>query len=349
MVENFSIGFFGDLTTGENYQIKSEINERINVLRQYGYDWLFEKVDCLLTRFDMNVANLETPLTCAVKSPLLHKKTVLHWADPVIVPKILEKHKINAVSLGNNHCMDYDTKGLTDTIEALKNFGISSFGAGLNIDSASLPLVKNLLLKNKKINIYIIGGYKYRTNYDEDFKFYAAENKSGVFLLTDKTADAVIKSIKTSDKDAYIVMFPHFGFDLLKTTQLQIDYAHSFIDSGADLVIGHGPHMINSVEKYKDKIILYGIGNFIFPANFSGKTLPYNMAAELEFSSAEDERNPKIRVYPTYMDNQSSKPQTRPIKDSELGSFLNLLLEGAEDLRKSINIDVVDGLIRIGL
>ena len=349
MDNRFSIGFFGDFTTGENYQLKSDSSERINVLRQYGYGWLFQEVEPLLSRFDLNIFNLETPLTSCVKSSLAHKKTVLHWADPEIVPELLKKYNVAAVSLGNNHALDYDRQGLLDTINALNKVGIFSFGAGLNLNTAQLPFIKHLTVGNSNVNIYVIGGFKYKKEYDVEFKFYADEKKEGVFMLNETSADDLIRSIKTSDANSIVVVFPHFGFDLMKTTQMQTDYAHSFIDSGADYVIGHGPHMMNSIEKYKGKTILYSIGNFIFPANFKGKVLPNNLVAELEIVNDASGISSHIWLYPTYMNNQSNKTRTRMIKENELTEVINLLIEGNEDLKSSLVIENTDGIFRIGV
>ncbi len=349
MVNEYSIGFYGDFTTGENYQMKSERLERVNVLRQYGYGYLFEQVECLLKRFDMNILNLETPLTNSVKSSLEHKKTVLHWADGEIVPKLLNKYKVEAVSLGNNHAMDYEKRGLADTINALTGNGIYPFGAGFNLASAQRPFIKRITSGNQSVNVYVFGGYKYRKDYDEDFNYYAGNEKAGVFCLTPDSVKDIITAIKENDKNSIVVVFPHFGFDLLKTTDMQKEYAHGFIDAGADYVIGHGPHMMNSVEKYKGKTILYGLGNFIFPTNFKGNPLPYNMVAELKFTCGDGNVSCRLYVYPTYMNNQSSKTQTRPIFAEELDEFVSLLVEGSEDLRDSLQIETVDNLIRIGL
>lgn len=345
MGRNFRIGFCGDLTTGENYQIKADLEQRVNILRQYGYDFLFSKIDAILKRFDMNISNLETPLTSSLSSTLLGKKTVLHWADENIVPKLLKRYNIQVVSLGNNHAMDYDKQGLIDTRKALGAENISYFGAGLNLKEASEFYKKTIEINDKKINLYMIGGYKYKDEY-EKFGFYAKEDKEGVFCLNEENGRKVIAKIREQDKEAVIVAFPHFGFDLMKNTTLQKDYAHAFIDAGADYVIGHGPHMMNSYEKYKGKTILYGIGNFIFPANFRGKTIPYNMIAELNFIEKEGKINTELFVYPTYMDNQSYSPITRPILETELSEFLEFFTEISKE---NLKTEIVDNLIRIAV
>lgn len=347
--DSYSVGFWGDFTTGENYQAKYDLTEHINILRQEGYEYLLEKVSNLLTRFDFNIVNLETPLTNVKTSSLEHKKTILHWADGEKVIPLLRKNKVQAVSLGNNHVMDYDKRGLDETLNYLYSADICSFGAGINLQNASLPFIRQITLGSKKFNLYVFGGYKYRKDYDEDFKFYAKKDKEGAFLLTPDTVQESIKSIKNSDKDSVIVVFPHFGFDLMKKTPLQVEYAHGFIDAGADFVIGHGPHMMNSVEKYKGKTILYGLGNFIFPANFMGKVFPYNMGAELKFDLLENgEVASKIRVYPLFMDNQSFKPQTRPLFDYEIQDFMDLFFEEVEELQNQALVEETDdGIFRI--
>ncbi len=349
MSNSYSIGFWGDFTSGENYQAKYDVTEHINVLRQKGYDYLLEKVSPILKSFDFNIVNLETTLALKNTSTLAHKKTVLHWSDADKLIDLLQKNNIKAVSLGNNHIMDYDKKGLEDTITSLSCANICTFGAGLNLRNASLPLLRQIVVGDKKLNLYVFGGYKYRKDYDEDFKFYASQNKEGVFLLTPDTLNESIRAIKDSDKESVVVVFPHFGFDLMKKTQLQIDYAHSFIDAGADYVFGHGPHMMNSVEIYNGKLIIYGLGNFVFPANFGGKVFPYNMGAELRFENISGNIIPKVNIYPIYMDNQSYSPQTRPILDSELDEFLDLLFEDAQELREKSIINNSDNIISVGI
>lgn len=195
-MSEYSIGFYGDLTTGENYQTKYDRNARINILRQKGYDVLFENVEIFLNKFDFNIVNLETPLTDVTTSSIAQKKRVLHWADKEIVPQLLKKYKVSAVSLGNNHILDYDMQGLLDTQNALKNAGIGFFGAGINLDRASMPLIKRISLYEKNINLYVIGGYKYHKDYDNEYDFYAKETKCGAFLLTPGSVENLIKTIK---------------------------------------------------------------------------------------------------------------------------------------------------------
>lgn len=347
MSTSYSIGFYGDLTTGENYQAKCDVAEHTNILRQKGYSYLFEKVELILNKFDMNIINLETTITSVNTSSLEHKKTVLHWADTEIVPKLLKSYKIEAASLGNNHAFDYDKVGLAQTQKLLRAQDIFPFGAGQNLEESSLPFIKTINIGQKQINLYVFGGFKYKTEYDKEYDFYSKPDKAGVFDIRPENIVNSIKNVKAEDKNSFVVIFPHFGFDLMKTTPMQTEYAHAYIDAGADIIIGHGPHIMNSVEKYNNKIILYGLGNFIFPANFQGKIHGYNLTAELQFTA--NNSYPKVYLYPICMNNQSNSPQTRPITESELNTVLDLITEGQEDLRNSLVVENENGLIRIGV
>lgn len=332
MNDSIKISFYGDFTLGENYQAKYDFKEKVSLLRTKGYDYLFENVKNILQSSDYNIVNLETQITNVQSSSLEGKKAVLHWNDPNIAPKILKKYKISAVSLGNNHGYDFEDAGLKQTIHSLKSENIPYFGAGINEKEAILPYKKEIETGNKKINLYIFGGYKYREDYDKEFGFYAAKDKSGINLLAPKRVDLLIREIKNTDPCAFIVVFPHFGFDLQKTVPMQKEMSRGFIDSGADIIIGHGPHMINQIDYYKSKPIIYSLGNFIFPADFKGKCSPYNLIARLNFT----ETGYELRLYPIYMENNSKTPQTRLIKQEEIQNVLELLLEGNEELKSKI-------------
>lgn len=334
MSESLKVSFYGDFTFGENYQAKYDFQEKVSILRQRGYDSLFDNVKHILYGSDYNIVNLETQITNAKNSSLEGKKAVLHWNDPGIAPKMLKKYKIQAVSLGNNHGFDFEDKGLRQSIEALKSEDIEYFGAGVDEDEAAKPLVKQFKIGKRTLNLYVFGGYKYREDYDRDFEFYAKDKKSGINLLLPEKACGHIRKIKENDPDSYVVIFVHFGFDLQKTVPMQKEMARGFVDSGADIVIGHGPHMINQIDFYKSKPLIYSLGNFIFPADFRGKCSPYNLISTLEFS--ESKKEPEVRLYPVYMENNSKTPKTRLIKEDEAHIVQNLLCEEDTSIKEHL-------------
>ncbi len=331
------IRFFGDFTTGENYQLKYENELRKNSLRQMGYDFLMKNCSEFLED-SYNIVNLETPITANPKSSLEHKKAVLHWSCPNVVPEFLKKYNINAVSLGNNHAYDYNHDGLVETINSLDKVNIEHFGAGYDIEDAKKPLIKSFKIGERAVNLYIFGGYKYREDYSLEFDFYAKDKKSGVFLLMPETIEKEILKIKKEDKNSLIIIFPHFGFDLQKTVSQQIQSARTWIDMGADFVIGHGPHIMHGIEYYKGKTIVYSLGNFVFNANFKGKGIPYNLICELELFEENDEFKIKQKLYPIYVDNNSFSPITRGIREDELDEVIKILTNDKEEIKEKIDI-----------
>lgn len=337
MEEQVKIRFFGDFTTGENYQAKYDVNQRKNVLRQKGYDYLLKDTKQFFEG-SYNIINLESPITDCISSDLEGRKAVLHWMDPEIAGDFLVKYGINSATLGNNHAYDYGKAGLIQTLGILDNFGIEHFGAGLDKVSAGKPFVKTFQVGSKSVNLYVFGGYKYREDYDLEFDFYAKDNKPGVFLLTPETICDEISNIKKNDKDSFVVIFPHFGFDLQKTNEHQIKYSKAWIDSGADLVIGHGPHMMNRIEYYREKPIVYSLGNFLFPSDFRDRMSPYNMIFELALVEEKGQINTKYKLYPLYFNTNSTAPVMRPIDESEINGFLSMLTDNNDAIMDRINV-----------
>lgn len=338
MENGFKIRFYGDFTFGENYQQGYDAKYHASILRRYGYEFLLNDIKPVFNDA-INFINLETPLTTKQNSSLEHKKFVVHWSDPLIVPDILKKYNIEYVSLGNNHTMDYEKEGLYETINALERKNIKYFGAGKNLSDAKKPFVKTFEFNNEKINLYVFCGYIYRKEYDLEYNFYAQENKEGVFDLNTDILREDIKKIKQEDKNSYIVIFPHYGSDFQKTLPSQINLSRQLIDMGADIVIGHGPHMMNNMEYYKDKVILYSIGNFLFPVDFKKKPVPYNLIAEIELYEKDNEIKINNNLYPIYIPNNSMLPLPRVINENEIDETINYLSENNPEVKDKIKIE----------
>ena len=216
---------------------------------------------------------------------------------------------------------------------------IKYFGAGKNLSDAKKPFVKTFEFNNKKINLYVFCGYIYRKEYDLEYNFYAQENKEGVFDLNTDILREDIKKIKLEDKNSYIVIFPHYGSDFQKTLPSQINLSRQLIDMGADIVIGHGPHMMNNMEYYKDKVILYSIGNFLFPVDFKKKPVPYNLIAEIELYEKDNEIKINNNLYPIYIPNNSMLPLPRVINENEIDETINYLSENNPEVKDKIKIE----------
>lgn len=167
------------------------------------------------------------------------------------------------LSLANNHVFDYSRIAMEDTFSRLKEAGIDYVGGGFNETEAYSPRIKEV----KGENIAFLAFTNLGSPYWE-----AKGGRSGIAWLEKDRLEKAIKNAK--EKADLIIVSMHFGDEYRKSPTLeQKELAHFAIDSGADLVIGHHPHVIEPVEKYKGGYIAYSLGNFVFDQNFSEETM----------------------------------------------------------------------------
>ena len=320
--DSLSVLFLGDTHFGENYQYDLKFNREVNVINEYGYDYFFENVKDILLSSDVTFCNLETPLT-KTPAPVSALKPYLHWSDPDKTAKYLNKYNIKNVTLGNNHVLDQSIPGYHETINSLKNAGINYFGAGKNSEEAIQPLIIN----ENGVNLIVFGGYIYRTKYDTIYNFYADSLKEGVNKLDTIKLNKQISIYRKEYPAAKIIIFPHWGSNYKQVNTRQIAFARSWLDAGADIVIGHGAHTVQQIEKYNGKWIIYNIGNFIFNAPGRYKTTaakPYGLMVKIELVKDEF----KILLYPIHTNNKTNDFQVRELNEEEFTDLEDYLLNG---------------------
>ena len=178
----------------------------------------------------------------------------------------------DVLSLANNHAFDYGRAALEDTFLRLKNADINYVGGGFNESEAFSPIIK-------EINGMKIAFLAYTNLGPETWK--AGENNSGIAWTNEDNFEKIKKDIKSAKEKADILIVSlHSGEEYLKTpTQFQIDFSKMTIDAGADLVVGHHPHVVQKNEKYPSTSsgqagwIFYSLGNFVFDQGFSEETM----------------------------------------------------------------------------
>jgi len=170
------------------------------------------------------------------------------------------------LSLANNHMLDYQRIALEDTMDILKENNIDYIGAGFNKEEAFSLKIKEI--KGTKI------GFLAYTNLGSK-NWQAGNENSGMAWISENDMAKVIEYIKKAkEKVDVLVISLHAGEEYAENpTNFQISFAQDCIDNGADLVIGHHPHVVQRIEKYKDGWIAYSLGNFIFDQHFSEKTM----------------------------------------------------------------------------
>ena len=175
----------------------------------------------------------------------------------------------DVISLANNHAFDYGREALEDTFLRLKTAGIDYVGAGFNEGEAyggSTPVIKEI--EGTKI------GFLAYTNLGPE-TWKATERNSGIAWINENDFEKIKKDIENAKSQADILIVSlHSGEEYLsELTQFQIEFSKAAIDAGANIVIGHHPHVIQRNEKYKDGWIFYSLGNFVFDQAFSEKTM----------------------------------------------------------------------------
>jgi len=315
-VENidYQLVFLGDTSFGENYQVKIAKKGGVNILDSNGYDYCLEKVARLISNADRIIANLETPLTNIARSPFSGLKKYIHWSDRQMTPETLVKYGIDSVSLANNHILDYGIEGFEDTLHALQEYRINGFGAGVSFEEASRPLSFEVCSKK---SVLVVAGLVSDPNHINRY----------INEWSEKSIVQQIKSIRKRNKNAFIIAYPHWGGNYMWKTEEQTTLGHEMINTGADIVIGHGAHALQEIEFYHGKWIIYSLGNFVFNSPGRYKTKNYinvSLIARLRFCDP-DKRTITIKLYPILSDNSLTNYQPRPLTYAETQNMATTL------------------------
>ena len=297
-------------------------------LARDGYDHAFAELRGLLANVDAVVANLETPLTELTRSPLAGQKQYLHRADPTKATEVLARLRISNLSLANNHSLDYGVAGLETTLRSLAQHGLHTFGAGADAAAARQPRVLETRLGDRAIRIAVFGSFQLRRSYQE-IGFYAGDDRPGVSPLSEDTL-AAIRSHRKAHPIDFIVAYPHWGPNYRWRTPEQADQAGSLLAAGADLVIGHGAHRLQEIERRDGRWILYNLGNFAFnsPGRYAEYGAPpFSLVARLRFRLEGNDVRPALRVHGILSDNLKTGYRPRPLHPDEFERALVLLEE----------------------
>lgn len=215
---------------------------------------------------DITIGNLECPISDRGEP---EPKTYAFRA-PVAAGESLAYAGFDLVNLANNHSLDYGPQALSDTLEILAANGVQAVGAGMNAAQAYAPA----FIEVDGLRIAFLGfvdvfptDYDYRT-------WEAGPNQPGVaWAHEDRVREGVMAAKAEAD---IVIVLVHNGYELVEQigSQQQL-IAHAAIESGAALVIGSHPHVIQRIERYQEGLIAYSLGNFVFdnylfPPNYSG-------------------------------------------------------------------------------
>lgn len=227
---DISVSAAGDCTIGYDldFGYKNSYNDFVT---RHGYDYPLQNVKAIFEKDDLTIVNLETTLTDATSRAV---KEFKFKGEPEYT-RILEAGSVETVNISNNHIYDYLEKGYNDTISNLKDKGIGYFGD-------PHKYVKEI----KGVKIGCLG--------------YTGWSSSK------KVKEKIYHDIQELKQECKIVIVSfHWGIERDNyPNSTQKDLGRFSIDSGADLVLGHHPHVIQGIETYKGKHIVYSMGNFSY-------------------------------------------------------------------------------------
>ena len=229
------VRLIGDCTLGTdvNFDQSTSFDAFYQMKNDPGY--FFQNVKDIFTADDLTVANMEGTLTTSNDR---QQKTFAFKGDPSYT-EILTRGGVEATNLANNHSHDYGDQSYEDTIQYLEAAGITTFGYD-----------RTAVMDVKGIKVGLIGIY---------------ELKDG--LGRQQQVIDTIQEVKDQGAQVIIVSF-HWGTEKSNIPDdIQKTLAHLAIDQGADLVVGHHPHVLQGIEKYQGKNIVYSLGNFCFGGN----------------------------------------------------------------------------------
>lgn len=244
-----SLSFVGDVSLADNWYVMPEYDARgkgvLGILDSGIVD--------IMRKASVNVLNNEFAFTN--RGSKLDKAYTFK-GNPSRV-SIYKEMGVDLVLLANNHVYDYGEVGFLDTLDTLRKANIPYIGAGRNLEEASGAYY------------FIVNGYKIAfINATRAEKYIvtpgATDSSSGVFRCYDNSE--LIRRIKEEDKKSdIVVVLLHWGReDYHSLEKVQVTTSKEYIDAGADLIVGGHAHVLQGMEIYKDKLIAYNLGDFIF-------------------------------------------------------------------------------------
>lgn len=222
-----------------------------STLQQRGYSFPFRATAGILKGSDIAVGNLEAPITSG-GSEFTSKR--FRFRSPPEAAAALREAGFSVLTLANNHILDYGPTGLQDTLFHLQSNSILGSGAGRDLADAASPV----FVKTANGPVAFLS---YSFTYPAEF--FAAPGKPGT---APGHLSRIERDIRRAARTAgnVIVSF-HWGRELaIMPRPYQILAARRAIDAGADVVLGHHPHVLQGIERYRQGIIFYSLGNFAF-------------------------------------------------------------------------------------
>jgi len=283
--EKLTIMAFGDMMMGRYVR---------TLMDRKGMDYPFLRLDFdtpFFGKADVRFANLEGP----IKGKGFESGTSTTFGFNEDVAPFLKNYGFNVLSIANNHALDQHNDGRDSTVKAVEKEQIGWCGKIADTDEKNVYYSKI------------------------DNASYAFVCLNDVIYPLDRTkALELVKNVR--EKVDYLVISIHWGIEYSHrpNKNAQVDFGHALIENGADIIIGHHPHVVQSFENYKGKFIFYSLGNFIFDQYWS-KDTQEELAIKIELDKDSDGKlATKVNLFPL----KSERSQPRLLNTEENKNWL---------------------------
>ena len=242
--DTLSIVFTGDILLDRGVR---------RVIERHGAGHLFSQgIDSVFHSADIVVGNLECPAT-KIKAPVF--KRFIFRAEPEWLDT-LRQHGITHLNLANNHSIDQGRQGLMDTRRNILQAGIVPIGAGATMDEAAQPV----LLAEHPRRVWLVPSLRLAL---ENYAYLPQRP-----CVSQEPMDSLLQRVgrlRRADSTAVIIVSLHWGGEhTLQPVPRQRLEAHALIQAGADILVCHHTHTLQTIEDYHGRTIYYSVGNFIF-------------------------------------------------------------------------------------
>lgn len=279
---SLTIKAVGDIIPGTNYP-----HNRLPQQKQQ----LFASVKGYLQGTDLLFGNFESTLT---NHPYPAKDTsrpnVFAFRTPPEYAKLLQEVGFDVLSVANNHSLDFHHTGFNDTMKHIETVGMKAVGDKNQI----------LYLEQNNLKIAFIGF----SNYDYHNSMNDLKTAAKLVKEADQTADIIIISVHGGAEGTSALRVKNeTEYFYGENRGNQVLFAHTMIDAGADLILGHGPHVPRAIELYQGKLIAYSLGNFVGYRSLStAAQLAYSLILQAEMDSQGN--FVKGKIIPVHLNNE---------------------------------------------
>ncbi|MBI4050516.1 MAG: CapA family protein [Candidatus Doudnabacteria bacterium] len=254
---------------------------------------------------DFRVVNLECVISDKGRPWSAYPKA-FHFRSDAKNIEVLKTARIDAVTLANNHILDFEYEAMLECLEILERENIAYAGAGRDLEEAAKPAICQI--KNLKIGVIAFT--------DNEPEWEATRDRPGTFYvpieLQDERAKALLAKVKEAKRQVDILIVaahwgPNWGY---RPPKEQIPFAHALIDSGADVIFGHSGHVFRGIEIYRNRPTIYCAGDFI--DDYAIDEIERNDESFIFLLEFEDKVCKRLQLFPTIISDFQAQLAPRP-------------------------------------